>query len=56
VCLNNPAVTIARSFTNTFSSISPGDAPAFIVAQIVGALIAAGALGWLLKPEAGNQT
>lgn len=47
----NPAVTIARSFTNTFSGISPGDAPAFIVAQIVGALIAAGALGWLLRPE-----
>lgn len=34
----NPAVTIARSLTNTFSGIQPTDAPAFIVAQIVGAL------------------
>lgn len=52
----NPAVTVARSFTDTFSGISPGDAPAFIGAQIVGALIAAGALGWLLNPERGSQT
>ena len=34
----NPAVTIARILTNTFSGIQPVDAPAFIVAQIVGAL------------------
>lgn len=36
----NPAVTIARSLTDTFSGISPVDAPAFIIAQVVGALIA----------------
>ncbi len=36
----NPAVTIARALTNTFAGIRPGDAPAFIAAQIVGALIA----------------
>lgn len=36
----NPAVTIARSLTDTFSGISPADAPGFIVAQLVGALIA----------------
>ncbi|MDH3743192.1 MAG: aquaporin, partial [Hyphomicrobiales bacterium] len=52
----NPAVTIARGFTNTFSGISPGDVPAFVVAQAVGALIAAAALGWLLKPEPVSQT
>jgi len=33
----NPAVTIARALTDTFSAIAPADAPAFIVAQMVGA-------------------
>ena len=36
----NPAVTIARSFTNTFSGISPDHVSAFIAAQIVGAVMA----------------
>jgi glycerol uptake facilitator-like aquaporin len=36
----NPAVTIARSLTDTFSGIRPIDAPAFIVAQLAGALAA----------------
>lgn len=36
----NPAITIARSLSDTFSGIRPADAPVFIVAQIVGALIA----------------
>lgn len=36
----NPAITIARSLTNTFSGIRPIDAPAFIVAQLTGALAA----------------
>jgi len=44
----NPAVTIARSFTDTFSGIAPADAPAFIVAQFVGAVLATGLMGWLL--------
>ena len=35
----NPAVTIARSFTNTFAGIIPAHAPAFILAQCVGLLI-----------------
>lgn len=34
----NPAITIARSLTNTFSGIRPVDVPAFIVAQFAGAL------------------
>lgn len=38
----NPAVTIARSFTDTFSGITPMDMPAFIVAQFVGSMIAVG--------------
>ena len=36
----NPAVTLARSLTPTFSGIAPSDAPAFIAAQILGALAA----------------
>jgi glycerol uptake facilitator-like aquaporin len=34
----NPAVTLARSITNTFAGIQPSHAPAFIVAQLIGAL------------------
>ena len=45
----NPAVTIARSFTDTFSGIAPADAPAFIAAQFVGALLATGLMAWLLR-------
>ena len=36
----NPAITIARSLTNTFSGIRPADVPAFIIAQLAGALLA----------------
>ncbi len=36
----NPAITIARSLTNTFSGIRPADMPEFILAQFVGALAA----------------
>lgn len=45
----NPAVAIARALTDTFSGIRPIDVPAFIVAQCVGALIAAALFGWLLQ-------
>lgn len=37
----NPAVTIARGFTPSFSGIAPGDVPAFILAQIAGAALGA---------------
>lgn len=47
----NPAVTVARALTDTFSGIRPADAPAFIVAQCAGAVLAAAALGWLLHPK-----
>jgi glycerol uptake facilitator-like aquaporin len=36
----NPAITVARSLTNTFSGIRPSNMPAFILAQFVGALAA----------------
>ena len=38
----NPAVTVGRSLTNTFAGIAPSSVPAFVVAQIVGALLAVG--------------
>ncbi|MDI7863707.1 aquaporin family protein [Rhizobiaceae bacterium n13] len=47
----NPAVAIARSLTNTFSGIRPTDLPGFIVAQILGALIAAALAGWLFADQ-----
>ena len=37
----NPAITVARSLTNTFSGIAPADVPLFIVAQLCGAVAAA---------------
>ena len=51
----NPAVTLARSFTNTFAGIRPADAPGFILAQIIGAMAATLLFRWLvpsLKREA----
>ncbi len=47
----NPAVTIARSFTDTFSGIRPVDAPGFVVAEFIGAGIAAIVLAWLFKAD-----
>ena len=43
----NPAVTIGRTLTDTFSGIRPVDAPAFIAAQIVGAGLATVLFAWL---------
>ncbi len=43
----NPAVTLARGFTTTFSGIALFDVPGFILAEIVGALLAAVLAGWL---------
>ena len=48
----NPAVTIARTLTDTFSGIAPGDAPAFIAAQLIGAVAATVIFAWLLRDEA----
>ena len=44
----NPAVTLARAFTNTFSGIRPTDAPGFIVVQILGAFTATVLFRWLV--------
>jgi glycerol uptake facilitator-like aquaporin len=45
----NPAVTIARAFSNTFAGIAPSSVLPFIAAQIVGALIAVALAGWLFE-------
>ncbi|HEY3815139.1 MAG TPA: MIP/aquaporin family protein [Caulobacteraceae bacterium] len=47
----NPAVTVARTLSNTFAGIAPASAPAFIGAQLIGALVAVAVFGWLLKEE-----
>ena len=49
----NPAVTLARSVSDTFAGIRPADAPGFIAAQTVGAVSATMLCRWLLaKPPA----
>jgi len=47
----NPAVTIARALTDTFSGIRPADVPVFILAQLVGAVAGMTLAGWLLRPK-----
>lgn len=47
----NPAVAIARAFSDTFAGIRPADVPAFILAQVIGALLAAAVFGWLFTSE-----
>ena len=47
----NPAVTIARSFTDSFSGIFPGDMPFFIVAQMLAAAAASLVCGWLFSDQ-----
>lgn len=47
----NPAVAIARSFSNTFSGIRPIDLPAFVCAQLIGAALAVVVFGWLLNSQ-----
>lgn len=44
----NPAVAVARSLTNTFSGIRPIDLAGFILSEVIGALLAVAAVGWLL--------
>ena len=43
----NPAITVARSLSNSFAGIAPGDVPGFVVAQLIGGGIGALAAGFL---------
>jgi glycerol uptake facilitator-like aquaporin len=51
----NPAVTLARMFTNTFAGIRPADAVPFIAAQMAGALTATLLFRWLTPPTASTS-
>jgi glycerol uptake facilitator-like aquaporin len=42
----NPAITIARSLSDTFAGIRPADVGAFVAAQLIGALLAL----WVARP------
>ena len=47
----NPAITLARTLTDSFAGISPADAPSFIAAQLLGAAAGALVAHWLFKPS-----
>ena len=50
----NPAVTMARALTDSFSGIRPVDVSGFITAQLVGGVIAIAVFGWLLPGESAD--
>ena len=45
----NPAVTLARSLSDTFAGIAPGSVPGFIAGQLAGAAVGALVFGWLFR-------
>ncbi|MEJ6398373.1 MIP/aquaporin family protein [Yoonia sp. 208BN28-4] len=47
----NPAVTIARGFSNTFAGIAPADVVAFIIVQLIAAVVATVFFKWLLAED-----
>jgi glycerol uptake facilitator-like aquaporin len=52
----NPAVTIARSITSTFSGIRPADVPGFVAAQFAGAFAATLVFQWLIPALKADPT
>jgi len=52
----NPAVTIARAFSDTFAGIRLHDVLPFIIAQLAGAFVAMLVAGWLFRPTAQTQS
>jgi len=51
----NPAVTVARMFSDTFAGIKPSSAPMFVAMQILGALIAYGLIRFLYPDRASED-
>jgi glycerol uptake facilitator-like aquaporin len=51
----NPAVTLARTLSNTFAGIAPVSAPAFIVSQLLATAVATVLFGWLFKEDPGHD-
>lgn len=47
----NPAVTVARALTDTYTGIAPAGVPLFVAGQLVGAALAAGAVALLFRPD-----
>ena len=52
----NPAVTVARAFTATFSGIRPSDVPGFVIAQIIGGASATLLFRWLMPASRQNAS
>lgn len=51
----NPAVTVARSLSDTFAGIAPAAVPGFVAAQLVGALAASTLAAWLFPSDKGPE-
>jgi len=51
----NPAVTLARSITDSFAGIRPIDVPPFIATQVAGAIAATRLFEWLLPSEVSGE-
>lgn len=52
----NPAVTAARAFSDTFTGIRSDDVVPFVVAQLIGAVVALGVAAWLFRTGGAIQT
>ena len=52
----NPAVALARAFTDTFAGIRPVDLPGFMLAEVVGALVAMVLGGWLFRSDGKDRS
>jgi glycerol uptake facilitator-like aquaporin len=52
----NPAVTLARSLSDTFAGIAPAGVPAFMLAQLLGAIAAIGLARWLWPTQSDRST
>jgi glycerol uptake facilitator-like aquaporin len=48
----NPAVTVARAFTNSFAGIRPSDVGGFVVAELLGGVAASAVFRWLMSERA----
>lgn len=52
----NPAVTLARTLSDTFAGIAPASVPGFLIAELAGALIGAALWGWLFAADTSRRT
>jgi glycerol uptake facilitator-like aquaporin len=55
-CFANPAVTLSRAFTDTITGIRMVDVVPFVIAQLIGGLIAYALASWLFKDEAASSS